>query len=426
MNPVDVAGLPVGDGHPPRIMGVLNMSVESNYDPSTWGDVDGAVDHAEQMAAEGADIIDVGLQSSNPKNPWQAVDTELERLERALEVLDRADCDAVWSIETRYAEVADEALARGFDMVNDVCGFADPDMPDVCAKHDAAVVKMASPPDIQSPGHLRSIDDCFAALARGGFTEKTIIDPAFGGWYDEKTYEDNWEMFRRLREFRAFNRPILTATNREDFLGDIADRPETEDQLAVSLAAATMEVERGADIVRTHDVPETADVAAVADFLGDRRAIEAGPAAHENDDEAGVHAAELTGVTPREVARNTALREHDGADPAEAVTLTFVAGDLPRAAHEELMAVGGEHGLLVAAGDAGNTIPADKVEAAADGSRGGHGDSPAGEGTFVSGTLAAYEDALPGLSGTPGLEALAAAIRAAIDREQLSSGAPQE
>jgi dihydropteroate synthase len=419
MNPVDIAGLPVGEGHPPRIMGVLNMSVESNYDPSTWGDVDGAVEHAEQMAAEGADIIDVGLQSSNPKNPWQAVETELERLERALEVLDRADCDAVWSIETRYAEVADAALDGGFDMVNDVCGFADPDMPDVCRDHDAAVVKMASPPDIQSPGHLRSIDDCFAALARGGFTEKTIIDPAFGGWYDEKTYEDNWEMFRRLREFRAFNRPILTATNREDFLGDIADRPETEDQLAVSLAAATMEVERGADIIRTHDVRETADVAAVADFLGDRRAVETGPAAHEGDNETGVHAAELTGVTPREVSRNTLIREHDGVDPALAVTLTFAAGALPDGAREELMAIGGEYGLLVAAGDAGAVVSGEHVDAAGDDSEGGQGDRPAGEGTFVSGTLAAYEDALPELSGTPGLEALTSAIREALERERL-------
>jgi dihydropteroate synthase len=226
-------------------------------------------------------------------------------------------------------------------------------------------------------------------------------------------------MFRRLREFRAFNRPILTATNREDFLGDIADRPETEDQLAVSLAAATMEVERGADIIRTHDVPETADVAAVEDFLGDRRAVETGPAAHEGDDETGVHAAELTGVTPREVSRNTLIREHDGVDPALAVTLTFAAGALPDGAREELMAIGGEYGLLVAAGDAGAVVSGEHVDAAGDDSEGGQGDRPAGKGTFVSGTLAAYEDALPELSGTPGLEALTSAIREALERERL-------
>lgn len=404
MNPVDIAGLSVGDGHPPRIMGVLNMSVESNYDPSTWGDVAGAVEHAEQMAQNGADIIDVGLQSSNPKNPWQAVDTELERLERALEVVEAADIDAVWSIETRYAEVADAALEGGFDMVNDVCGFADPEMPEVCAAHDAAVVKMASPPDIQSPGHLKSLDDCFAALERGGFTEKTIIDPAFGGWYDEKTHEDNWEMFRRLREFRAFGRPMLTATNREDFLGVVADRPETEDQLAVSLAAATMEVERGADIIRTHDVPETADVAAVADFLGDG---EPG-----SDQEADTEVDELPGVVPREAGRNVGLRGHNGVAPGEATTLSFRTSDLDEATRERLADLGADHGILVAAG--GEEPPvAEKVE-------GGRGDSLASEGTFVAGTAAAFEDALPEIAGHDGLEALAGQIRRTLSRERLA------
>jgi len=403
VNPVDIAGLPVGDGHPPRIMGVLNMSVESNYSPSTWGDVDAAVEHAEQMVDNGADIIDVGLQSSNPKNPWQAVDTELERLERALDVVDAADVDAVWSIETRYAEVADAALSGGFDMVNDVCGFADPEMPEVCAAHDAAVVKMASPPDIQSPGHLKSIDDCFAALERGGFTEKTIIDPAFGGWYDEKTHADNWEMFRRMREFRAFGRPILTATNREDFLGAIADRPETENQLAVSLAAATMEVERGADIVRTHDVPETADVAAVAEFLGDG---ESG----SGDTDAAV--AELPNVVPREAERNVGLRGHNGVAPGEVATLSFRTSGVPADTRTRLAELGAEYDILVAAGDDERPVP-ENVE-------GGRGDSPASEGTFVAGTASAFEDALGEIADIDGLEALSGQIRRTLARERLA------
>ena len=413
MNPVDIAGLPVGDGHPPRIMGVLNMSVESNYGPSTWGDVDAAVEHAERMAADGADIIDVGLQSSNPKNPWQAVDTELERLERALLVVDAADVDAVWSIETRYAEVADAALEGGFDMVNDVCGFADPDMPDVCEKHAAAVVKMASPPDIQSPGHLRSIDDCFAALERGGFTEKTIIDPAFGGWYDEKTHEDNWEMFRRLREFRAFGRPILTATNREDFLGVIADRPETEDQLAVSLAAATMEVERGADIVRTHDVPETADAVAIAAFLGDGdRAADDGGDDDGNAGEAGGAASTLPNVAAREVERNVGLRGHNGVSPGEAATLSFRTTGLDEPARERLAEIGADHGVLVAAGDEERPSPENVA--------GGRGDSPASEGTFVAGTVSALEDALPDIAGVDALQPLAGRIRRTLARERIA------
>ncbi|MFW6384591.1 MAG: dihydropteroate synthase [Halodesulfurarchaeum sp.] len=275
MRTVRIDEMAIGDGHPPRIMGVLNMSGESNYGPSVYPDPATAARYAEVMAESGADIVDVGLQSANPKNDWLPQSTEMKRLDRAIAVLEAADTDAVFSIETRYADVADEALASGFDLINDVCGFADPEMPAVCEAHDAPVVKMASPPDVTKPGHLKDVGSIFEALERGGFTEKTIIDPAFGGWYDQRTFEDNWELFRRLREFRAFGRPILTATNREDFLGAIADRMKTDEQLPVSLAAATMEVERGVHVIRTHDVPETHDAIQVASFLGDERHVEA-------------------------------------------------------------------------------------------------------------------------------------------------------
>ena len=398
MQTVDVAGLPVGDGHPPRVMGVLNVSVESNHEGSTWGDVERAVAHAERLAAEGADVVDVGLQSSNPKNPWKATEVELERLERAVRVVDRAGCDVVWSVETRFAEVADEALSRGFDMVNDVCGFADPDMPGVCEAHDVAVVKMASPPDLRSPGRLKTVDDCFAALERGGFTDRTIVDPAFGGWYDEKTFEDNWEMFRRLREFRAFGRPMLTATNREHFLGDVAGRPDHADQLPVSLAAATMEVERGAHVIRTHDVRETVDAVAIAQFLGDERAV--------GDDG---RTAELTGVDGREVARNVGLRGRNDVDPAAVTTLHFRTAGLAASTRESLAAVGDEHGILVAAGDSETPTPDGEAD-------GGVGGRPASEGAFVAGTVAAFEGALPALADVDGLEELTGTVRRALAR----------
>lgn len=279
MRTVDIGDFTVGDGHQPRVMGVLNMSVESNWAPSVAGGPEEAARLAEEELLDaGADIVDIGLQSANPKNDWQPEAVELDRLPAALEVIDRVGRDdAVFSIETRYAAVAEQALAGGFDMVNDICGFADERMPDVCESYDVPVVKMASPPDITQPGHLKTINDIFEALQRGGFTDKTILDPAFGGWYDEKTFEDNWEMFRRLREFRAFGRPLLTATNREDFLGVIADKMANEDQLYVSLAAATLEVDRGVDIIRTHDVPETADVAKVAHHLQSERLVTDSP-----------------------------------------------------------------------------------------------------------------------------------------------------
>jgi dihydropteroate synthase len=156
-------------------------------------------------------------------------------------------------------------------MVNDICGFADPEMPRVCAERDVAVVKMASPPDLTRPGAVETIDDIYDALQREGLTDKTIVDPAFGGWSDAKTLADDRETFHRLREFRALDRPILVSINRKNFLRDIAGR-STEEALPVSLAATAMAVERGAHVVRTHDVAETRDAALVGNaFTRERR-----------------------------------------------------------------------------------------------------------------------------------------------------------
>ena len=348
MRTVEIDGLPVGDGHPTRVMSVLNMSSNSGYKPSVYLDPAEAADAIEEnLVPAGADIIDVGLQSANPKYESKPVEMEKDRLEEVAPLVDELDADVPLSLETRYAEVAEEAIGHGFDLINDVCGFADPDMKGVVEDHDMPVVKMASPPDLARPGALKTIDDIFEALQRDGFTDKTIIDPAFGGWYDGKEFEDNWEMFRRLREFRAFDRPMLTATNREDFLGDLADQPETENQLAVSLAAATMEVERGAHIIRTHDTRETHDVVRVADALGDERTTRA-------ETESGPTVAELTDVTLREVARHQALGETVAGGTDDGATLTFLLGDLTDDARASLRAVAEVTDVVVVEKDGGS------------------------------------------------------------------------
>ncbi|PSQ57078.1 dihydropteroate synthase [Halobacteriales archaeon SW_8_68_21] len=252
-------------------MGVLNVSEESPYDPSVYDDPGEAATYVdEELIGEGADIVDVGLESANKDLDVLSAEQELARLDTAVETLESTSGDAVWSIETRYHEVADEALSRGFDMVNDICGFADPEMPRVCSEHDVAVSKMASPPDLERPGAIEDVDDIYEALSMNGFTDKTILDPAFGGWSAEKTHEDDRETFHRLREFRGYSRPLLVSINRKSFLKTIAGR-STEEALPVSLAATSMAVERGAHVVRTHDVAETRDAALVgAEFARDR------------------------------------------------------------------------------------------------------------------------------------------------------------
>lgn len=287
MNSVDAAGVGIGDEYPARIMGVLNVSEQSPYDPSVYDDpVEAAAYVDDELIGEGADIVDIGLESANKRFEVLTAEEELERLHVALETIDHVSGDAVFSIETRYAVVADEALSRGFDMVNDICGFADPKMPTVCREHDAAVVKMASPPDLERPGAVEEtdwasrrsaewadsadyVDMVYEALKQNGITAKTIVDPAFGGWSEAKTTEHDRETFRRLSEFRALEQPILVSINRKNFLGEIADR-ETEDRLPVSLAATSMAIERGAHIVRTHDVAETRDAARIGSAFADR------------------------------------------------------------------------------------------------------------------------------------------------------------
>jgi dihydropteroate synthase len=316
---IDAAGLQVGDDHPPRIMGVLNVSKESPYDPSVYDDPGEAAAYVdEELIGEGADIVDVGLESANKKFDVLSADQELDRLDTAVETIQSVSGDAVFSIETRYHEVADEALSRGFDMVNDICGFADPEMPRVCADHDAAVSKMASPPNLERPGAIEDVDDIYDALARNGFTEKTMVDPAFGGWSEAKTLADDRETFHRLREFRGYGRPILVSINRKNFLRDVAGR-STEAALPVSLAATSMAVERGAHVIRTHDVAETRDAALIgAEFARDR-----GQQTTET-----LHVEELDVTTPGEARRHLDRFDADTTTAATAATRVFAVEGL--------------------------------------------------------------------------------------------------
>jgi len=339
MRTVDAAGLRIGDEHPPRIMGVLNVSKESPYDPSVYDDSGEAAAYVdEELIDEGADIVDVGLESANKRFDVLSAEQELDRLDTAIETIESISGDAVFSIETRYAEVAEAALERGFDMVNDICGFADPEMPAVCSEYDVAVGKMASPPDLERPGAIDDVDwaerrspewleertyvdRVYEALGRNGFTEKTIVDPAFGGWSERKTIAHDRETLRRLREFRALGQPILVSMNRKNFLRTVADR-STEKALPVSLAATSMAVERGAHVIRTHDVAETRDAALIGHEFGARRTD--GPNRSSGAAEPTVERLDVT--TTREAGRY--LDEADGdSDTAEEYVSRCLAVD---------------------------------------------------------------------------------------------------
>ena len=376
MRTVDAAGLPIGDEYPPRIMGVLNVSKESPYDPSVFDDPGEAAAYVdEELISEGADIVDVGLESANKRFEVLSAEGELDRLETAVQTLESTSGDAVWSIETRYHEVAEAALDAGFDMVNDICGFADPEMPSVCAEYDVAVSKMASPPDLERPGAIEDVDDIYDALERNGFTEKTIVDPAFGGWSEAKTTDDDRETFDRLREDRGHGRPLLISINRKNFLREVAGR-DTEGALPVSLAATSMAVERGAHIVRTHDVAETRDAALVGyEFRRER----------PRDPDHGV--AELDVTNDREFSRHLgrigAETGYEGATPS--VSTHVVEFRLPEPSAAAIAQAARDVGL----------------------------DAYRGDGLLLAGTAAEFESLHAKIEGGPA--PAVAAVRSAYD-----------
>ena len=258
---IDVEGLKIGRSHPPRIMGILNLSPESPYKPSIYTDLEKAVERVDCMVENGADIIDIGLSSANKKIKPLTELEELSRFEVAIKIKDEIDEGIILSVETRYSKVAEEALKEGWAMVNDICGFADPNMPIVCDKYDAAVVKMAGSGDLNRPGDLGSVEEIYLELTHE-LTDKTIIDPAFGGWGKQKTLDLDVETFRQLERFCELSNPVLISINRKNFLRRVVGK-STEDSLSVSLAATAIAIDKGVSVIRTHDISETYDAAMV-------------------------------------------------------------------------------------------------------------------------------------------------------------------
>jgi dihydropteroate synthase len=240
-------------------------------------------------------------------------------------------------------------------MVNDICGFADPEMPTVCREYDVAVGKMASPPDLERPGAVEEtdwaertspswaeqadyVDRVYEALKQHGLTEKTLIDPAFGGWSEDKTLANDRETFRRLREFRALERPILVSINRKNFLRSLADR-STDEALPVSLAATSMAIDRGAHVVRTHDVAETLDAARIGDAFSR-------PLAGDE----GLGVAELDVTTGTEVARSVDAVDGDF-EPAEGTMRAFRLSNIASGERDALAGAAAGTDVRVVDGD---------------------------------------------------------------------------
>lgn len=262
------------------IAGILNVTPDSFSDGGLFLSEDKALSQAVKLAEDGADIIDIGGESSRPGAQPVSEAVELERVIPLIEKVTRM-IDVPVSIDTYKAKVADEAVKAGATMVNDISGLsADPAMIDVLRRKDVAVVIMhmlGTPDNMQEdPVYDSLIGDISAFLraqvdkcvATGVLKSQILIDPGIGFG---KTLEHNLTILNRLDEFKSIGCPIYTGSSRKSFIGQLTGKAAGE-RLLGTAAAVAVSIMNGAAIVRVHDVAEMAEVVKVTDAIKRERA----------------------------------------------------------------------------------------------------------------------------------------------------------
>ncbi|CQR50426.1 MULTISPECIES: dihydropteroate synthase [Haloferax] len=255
------------------VMGILNVTPNSFHDGGEFYDIDDAVEQARAMVDAGADIIDVGGESTRPGADEVPVDEEIRRVAPVIEAI--SDLDVLVSVDTRKAAVGEAALDAGADILNDVTGLEDPEMRFLAADRDAPVIVMHSIDAPVDPTREVDYDDVvedvidelteLVLLAeKAGIPRRNIIvDPGLGFG---KSKAENFELLGRTDEFAALGCPILVGHSHKSMFSLVGERPG--DNLAATVAGTAIAADRGADIVRVHDVPE--NVAAVNVALASR------------------------------------------------------------------------------------------------------------------------------------------------------------
>ncbi len=256
----------------PLIMGILNVTPDSFSDGGRFESTAAAIATARQMVGEGADIIDVGGESTRPGAAAVDAAEELRRVADVIEAL-AGDTDVVISVDTMKAAVAREAIQRGAHIINDVSAMThDTEMVDVAGEFGAGVVLMhmqESPRTMQqSPHYGDVVADVREYLAkriadatRAGLARETLaIDPGIGFG---KTAEHNLQLIAQLEQFTALGQPLLVGLSRKRFLGTLTGTP-VEERLAGSLAGLAGSVLHGANIMRVHDVKESLQAVRIA------------------------------------------------------------------------------------------------------------------------------------------------------------------
>ncbi|HWR15087.1 MAG TPA: dihydropteroate synthase [Terriglobales bacterium] len=268
------------------VMGIVNVTPDSFSDGGQFFDRNLAVEHGLRLMEDGADILDVGGESTRPgagvqgseRKPSVSAGDELARVVPVIEELKRRRPESVISVDTYKAAVATKAVQGGAEIVNDVSGFLwDQEMAATCAGLSCGVVLMhmrglpetwRSLPRLDDPIGLvqRELKErADAAVAAGVVRERIVIDPGFGFG---KNYEENYPLLSGMDELAGLGLPIMAGTSRKSFVGRAmgSDAPPSE-RLHGSLAAMALSIVKGAHIVRVHDVKQSVEAARVVDAI---------------------------------------------------------------------------------------------------------------------------------------------------------------
>jgi dihydropteroate synthase len=266
-------------GEKTYIMGICNLSPDSFSGDGLGGDIERTLDQAQRMIAEGADIIDIGGESTRPGTEPTSKDKIDEELRLVIPAIERlaSEINVPISIDTYKSGVAGRAVKAGAAMINDIWGLKrDPALAKVAVKAGVPIILMANERD--APPKAGILAKVLADLEWGIETAKKagiapediIVDPGIGFG---KTLEQNLELVNRLAELKRFNKPILLGTSRKSMIGLVLDMP-VDKRLEGNLAVTAIGIANGADMVRVHDVKETSLVCRMSDAIIRRGAID--------------------------------------------------------------------------------------------------------------------------------------------------------
>jgi dihydropteroate synthase len=250
------------------VMGIINVTPDSFSGDGLGSDVEAAVAQGKRFAAEGADILDVGGESTRPDAAPVSVEEELRRVIPVIERLANEVTVPV-SVDTYRYEVARRALSAGARMINDIWGLGrDPRLADLAAEHKVPIVLMSNQRDRKCPDIVpevvASLKKSMALAVDWGVTwQNIIVDPGVGFG---KTLEQNLEIVRCLEELMCLNRPILIGTSRKSMIGLVLNLPPDQ-RLEGTAATVAISIAKGADIVRVHDVAQMVRVCRMSDAV---------------------------------------------------------------------------------------------------------------------------------------------------------------